>query len=226
MKQKIRKFLGDKDHLCRRYIIFLIGLFICSFGVACTTKAGLGTSPVAAIPYTVSLIITDVSLGNWIIVLCMLQIVVQIILLRKNIIVSEIIIQTILAFAFEYLTDFSLLLLRNVEPHGYILQLSFLLLGCVILAFGVYLELLGNVAMLSGDAFIKAIAIVTKKEYGNVKIITDISMTVISAVIALTVLHKLAGVREGTVIAALIVGVIIKFYQKCFRKVADRILPE
>ena len=133
--------------------------------------------------------------------------------------------QAILAFAFGYLTDLSLLILKNLEPDSYVLQLAFLLLGCVILAFGVYLELLADVVMISGDAFIKAIAIVTKKEYGNVKIICDISMTVISAVIALIVLHKLVGVREGTVIAALIVGVIIKFYQRCFRKVTEKILP-
>ncbi len=59
MNAKLKKFLGDKDYLGRRYAIFLLGLFICSFGVACTTKAGLGTSPVAAIPYTVSLIMCN-----------------------------------------------------------------------------------------------------------------------------------------------------------------------
>ena len=39
-----------------RYMLFIIGLFIASLGVAFSTKAGLGTSPVAALPYTVSLI--------------------------------------------------------------------------------------------------------------------------------------------------------------------------
>lgn len=33
-----------------RYILFLIGLFIASLGVAFSTKAGLGTSPVASVP--------------------------------------------------------------------------------------------------------------------------------------------------------------------------------
>ncbi len=37
------------------------------------------------------------------------------------------------------------------------------------MAFGVYQELVGDVGMLSNDAFIKAIAFVTGKEYGNVK---------------------------------------------------------
>ncbi len=163
MEGKIKKFLGNKDHLCRRYCIFLIGLLICSFGVACTTKAGLGTSPVAAIPFTLSLMFTKLSFGNWLIIFCMAQIITQIIMLRKRTVISEIVIQIILSFAYGYLTDFSLFLLKGLELNSYPIKLIFLLLGCIVLAFGVYLELLGDVGMLSGDAFIKAIAIVTKK---------------------------------------------------------------
>lgn len=221
----IKKIIGEKDNLGRRYTIFLIGLFICSFGVACTTKAGLGTSPVAAIPYTLSLIFTNLSFGNWLIIFCMFQIIFQIIMLRKRTVVSEIVIQMILAFAYGYLTDFSLLILKGLELNHYILKLLFLLIGCVILAFGVYLELLGDVGMLPGDAFIKVIAIITNKEYGNVKIITDISMSVISAGLAVAILHKLVGVREGTIIAALIVGIIIKYFKKILKPMANKILP-
>lgn len=101
----------------------------------------------------------------------MIQIIAQISMLRKKTVVSEIIIQVILAFVYGYLTDFSLLLLKDLELNSYIFKFLFLFIGCVILAFGVYLKLLGDVGMLSGDAFIKAIAIVANKEYGNVKII-------------------------------------------------------
>ena len=81
---RLKKILGNKNHLGRRYVIFLLGLFICSFGVACTTKAGLGTSPVAAIPYSLALIFPRFSFGNWLIIFCMVQIAIQIILLKKN----------------------------------------------------------------------------------------------------------------------------------------------
>ena len=39
----------------KRYIIFLIGLFINSLGVSLITKANLGTSPISSIPYVLSL---------------------------------------------------------------------------------------------------------------------------------------------------------------------------
>ena len=220
----LKKLLGDKDHLRRRYAIFLTGLFICSFGVAFTTKAGLGTSPVSAIPYTLAIILPKLSFGNWLIIFGFFQILVQIILLRKKCVVSELVIQGILAFAFGYLTDFSMFLLSGLNPELYIMKIIFLLLGCFILDFGVYLELLGDVGMLSNDAFIKAIAFVTKKEYGNVKIVVDVAMVALSVLTGLICTHQIVGVREGSVIAAFIVGFIIKFYKKVFKMVEKRIL--
>ena len=39
----------------KRYIVFIIGLFINSMGVSLITKADLGTSPISSIPYVLSL---------------------------------------------------------------------------------------------------------------------------------------------------------------------------
>ena len=70
--------------IIRQYILFLIGLFIASMGVAFSTKAGLGTSPVASLPYSVSLVSDLLSFGGWLNVLSVIQITVQVILLRKK----------------------------------------------------------------------------------------------------------------------------------------------
>ena len=48
----------------KRYLIFIIGLYINSFGVAFITKAGLGTSPISSIPYVLSLNF-KLTLGNY-----------------------------------------------------------------------------------------------------------------------------------------------------------------
>lgn len=39
----------------KRYLVFVIGLFINSLGVSLITKASLGTSPISSIPYVLSL---------------------------------------------------------------------------------------------------------------------------------------------------------------------------
>ncbi len=158
MNKTVKKLLGDKDYLGRRYICFLVGVLFVSFGVAFTAKAGLGNSPVSCIPYSLSLIFPQLSFGGWLFAFCIFQVLVQIILLRKNCVIPELVIQVILGLLSGYLTDAAMLVLSGVVLEHYVIRLLFFLAGCVILAIGVYLELLGSVAMLSGDAFIKAIA--------------------------------------------------------------------
>ena len=86
----------ENEDLLKRYLLFLVGLFIASMGVAISTKAGLGTSPVASVPYSVSLINSFLTFGGWLNLLSVIQIIVQVILLRRRCNAVEIIIQTIL----------------------------------------------------------------------------------------------------------------------------------
>lgn len=68
--------MNKNDKLLYRYTLFIIGLFIASMGVAISTKAGLGTSPVSAVPYSVSLINHSLSFGGWLNLLSITQIAV------------------------------------------------------------------------------------------------------------------------------------------------------
>lgn len=110
-----------KKNIIGRYILFLIGLFIASMGVAFSTKAGLGTSPVASVPYSVSLVFPIFTLGGWLNILSVLQITVQVILLGKKCKPVEIIIQTILAFVYGYLTNLSCWLIKDIAADTYVL---------------------------------------------------------------------------------------------------------
>lgn len=209
--------------IIRQYLLFLIGLFIASMGVAFSTKAGLGTSPVASLPYSVSLVNNRLSFGGWLNVLSVIQIAVQVIPLRKKCKPLEIAIQTILAFVYGYLTNLSCLLIRNLGVNSYPEQLLYMFLGCVILAFGIWLQLKGRVAMLPGEAMNRAISVVSGKKYENIKILFDIIYIELSAAICLIFLGRLEGVREGSVIAAVAVGLIIKLYNFLFDKARARI---
>ena len=79
------------------------------------------------------------------------------------------------------------------------------LIGCLILGFGVYTEVLANVAMLPGESFVRAVSSTWKTEFGTTKVAFDVSLTVIAAVLSIVFARRLDGVREGTVIAALLV---------------------
>ena len=74
--------MDQKSETLRRYIVFFMGLLTTSFGVAFVTKATLGTSPIAAIPYSLSLILPVLSLGTWVVLFNLLLIVFQVAIQR------------------------------------------------------------------------------------------------------------------------------------------------
>lgn len=194
----------------KRYIIFLIGLFINSFGVSLITKADLGTSPISSIPYVLSLNF-PLTLGQFTIIFSLLLIAIQLVILRRNF-KAEHLLQIPISVIFGYFIDFTMFLLGDLHPETYILKFVYLLIGCVILGFGVYTEVLANVAMLPGESFVRAVSSTWKTEFGTTKVSFDVSLTVIAAVLSFVFAGKLDGVREGTVIAALLVGFIARLF--------------
>lgn len=208
--------------IIRNYALFLIGLFIAAMGVALSAKAGLGTSPVASVPYTVSLLNRALTFGWWLNLWSVLQILVQVALLRKKCNPIEIIIQTILAFVYGYLTDFSCMLISGIQANSYAVQFGLMILSCFVLGLGIWIQFKGGVAMLPGEAMNRAISEVTGKRYENIKILFDVLYIAASAVIALIFFGKPEGVREGSVISALIIGNIIKIYNRLFEKLTKK----
>lgn len=200
-----------------RYVLLLIGLFINAFGVALITKADLGTTPIASLPYTLSLIIPKLTIGNFSIIVSMVLILLQVLILRKKSKALDIVLQIPISFLFGYIIDISMWILTEFNPEKYISRFVALLVGCVIIGFGVYFEIVADVAMLPADGFSRAITKVTNKQFGNIKLITDTSQAVIAMILGLIFLHKLAGVREGTIIGALLIGNIVKVLGKALR---------
>ena len=194
----------------KRYIVFLIGLFINSLGVSLITKADLGTSPISSIPYVLSLNF-PFTLGQFTIAFSLLLILIQLIILRRNF-KAEHLLQIPISILFGYFIDLTMVMLFFVDPQSYISSVIYLLVGCLILGFGVYTEVLANVAMLPGESFVRAVSSTWKTEFGTTKVAFDVSLTVIAAVLSLIFAHRLDGVREGTIIAALLVGFIARLF--------------
>ena len=103
------------------------------------------------------------------------------------------------------------------------MKIVYLLIGCLILGVGVYMEVLADVVMLPGESFVRAIVLTWKTNFGTTKICFDVSMSVIAAVLSFIFAGSLAGVREGTVIAALLVGFIARLIGKKLAFLKDMI---
>ena len=209
-----------------RYLILIPGVFVLAFGIAFITKAGLGTSPISSIPYTLSLIVPAVTLGQFTIIVNVAIVITEAIILwgkpgsvmdrpsGKALPWPEAVVQIALSFALGYCIDISMYLLRWFDPVSYPAQIVFVVIGCIIMAFGIYIQLAANVAMAPGDALARAIAAVTGKSYPNIRLISDASMVSTSAILCLVFLHALTGVREGTVICAILTGNVIRVYKR------------
>lgn len=101
----------------KRYIIFLIGLFINSLGVSLVTKANLGTSPISSIPYVLSLNL-PLTLGQFTIIFSLLLILLQLFILRKNFKLEHLL-QIPISIVFGYFIDLTMVLLKFVQPQSY-----------------------------------------------------------------------------------------------------------
>ena len=154
--------------------------------------------------------------GGWLNLLSVIQITTQVLILKGKVNYLEIFVQTVLAFVYGYLTNLSCYIIRNLTVSTYPMQLLYMVIGCVVLAFGLWIQLKGKVAMLPGEAMNRAIAQVIRKKYENIKILFDIIYILIAAAICFIFLGRLEGVREGSIIAAISVGNIIKLIEKIY----------
>lgn len=213
-----------KKELSKRYIFFIIGLFINALGVSFITKASLGTSPISSIPYTLSNGFS-LTMGEFTFILNMFLILGQIIFLRKDFEKVQLL-QIPVSFLFAFFIDLTMAGLSFINPTIYIIKIIFLVTGCIILALGISMEVIADVVMLSGEAFVKAISSTMEKEFGITKIIFDGTLTIGACAISLILFHNIVGVREGTIIAALIVGLIAKFFNEKLGFIDDMLKDE
>ena len=204
--------MTDKTELIKRYIFLLAGLFVNGLGVSFITKAGLGTSPITSIPYTLSLGFTP-TVGMFTLVFNIFLVILQVILLRRNFQLQNLLQLPIIAL-FSFFIDLTMSLLGFMQPETYAMKVVSLIVGCLILGFGVFMEMVANVAMLPGEATVRAVSDVFSTDFGKTKIAFDSSMTVIAAILSFIMFRHLDGVREGTIVAAILVGLIARLFKK------------
>ena len=165
------------------------------------------------------------TLGNFTIVFSILLIVLQILILRKNFKLENIL-QIPVSIAFGYFIDLTMYMLFWINPQSYFVKMIALLAGCLVLGFGVYLEVLADVVMLPGESFVRAIVQTWNTNFGTTKIVFDSSMAIIAGVLSFVFSGKLNGVREGTIIAALLVGFIARLLGKRLEFIKSYLFPE
>ncbi len=202
--------------LLKRYLILLAGLAVMAFGVACSIKANLGTSPISSVPYVISLF-APLTVGTATILMHCVFILIQILLLRKQYHPIQLM-QLPVAVFFGYLTDFGVWAVRGISCNSYWQQWILCLIGIFLVAVGVSLEVKAGVVVLAGEGVVLAVCKIFPVKFGYMKVGFDVTLVVIACILSLVFTGHLQGVREGTVAAALLVGMIAKQLGKFWEK--------
>lgn len=196
----------------KRYILFICGLFFVALGISCTIKGMLGISPISGVPYVLSLRF-PVSIGGFTFIFNMLFVFAQIVILRRQFPYLQLL-QIPMTAIFSFFIDLTMLLLSPVTPETYISRFVTMLAGTGAIALGVALEVIGNVVMLPGEGVVNAIAIRWRLDFGYTKTWFDTSLVLIAGLLSWFYFGEIYGVREGTLISALITGAMARFFIK------------
>ena len=208
----MRKLNRIQVYIVKRYLLLLVGLAIMAFGVAFSIKASLGTSPISSVPYAISLF-TPLSVGTATITMHCVFILLQILILRKDYHPIQLM-QLPVAFFFGYLTDFGVWAVQRISYHAYWQQWIICLIGILLVAVGVSLEVKAGVVVLAGEGVVLAICKVLPVRFGHMKVGFDVTLVVIACILSIVFTGRLQGVREGTVAAALLVGTLARQFGK------------
>ncbi|MCI8501995.1 MAG: YitT family protein [Oscillospiraceae bacterium] len=192
-----------------------------AFGVALMVQTKLGVSPISSLPYVFNLEFTWISLGNFTILWNLVLIAGQLLILRRKFQWFQLI-QLPITLIFGVFVDGCKLLVSSWNLDHYWLQMLFLLLGCTVLALGVTLTVLAGVVMNSGEAFVAAIAGKTGWNFGTVKVGFDSSLVLLAILFSLLFFGRMEGVREGTILAALLSGFIVRLFTRVLKKPVER----
>lgn len=202
----------SKQELFRRYFVFLISLFIMSFGVSLVTRSLMGTSPISSVPYVWSLH-TNLSMGTYIIILNAILILAQILMLGKQGIKEnkvELLMQIPVSLLFGVFIDITMLILSFWHPTQYVPQFISCVLGCCFMALGISLEVVADVCMNSGEYVLHIASKKLKKEFGTMKIMFDVTLLLIAIGCSWIFAGRIDGVREGTIIVAILTGPLVR----------------
>ena len=215
-------------YILRRYLLFLVSLFVNALGVAFITKASLGTSPITGINYVLSMF-TPLTMGEWTMIVNILFVIFELPLMSRALLKNDLrtfLSQIPISLCFGFFIDLSMNMLYWLEPYAYIGKVAALIAGCMILAAGIALEVKANIAMMAGEYFVKVISLRFKKDFGYVKLGFDITLVALACIVSIMAMSEIRGIREGTVTAALIVGPIVHFISPYYRKLDKWIAGE
>lgn len=192
-----------------------------SLGVGLSINSGLGVTPISSIPYSLTLA-SGVNIGITTVIFNVLLVFLQIPILKKRFNPKRLL-QLINAFMFGYFTDLSLWILSPMPDLPLDVNFTLLIVSMFLIAAGILIYMPANIAPLPGEGVVEAVSLAYDKRFSKVKVCFDTSMVVLSLIICgLFTSDILGSVNVGTVLAAIFIGIIIRYLTELYEKITGK----
>lgn len=213
--QRKKAYLMKKSsptQFAARLGIYCLGLLILAFGIALSVNSNLGVSPVSSLPFVVSQIL-NISLGTCTIIVYGVYILLQMVLGGRKF-QPALLLQLVFSTVFGYFVDGAKYVLGDFALPSYFGQLTMLAASIVLIGFSLVLYIDVQLAPMPAEGLVGCIANKLGKPFSSMKTLFDCTSVLVAAVLSLIFLGKLAGIREGTVITAILAGKMMGMLRK------------
>jgi uncharacterized membrane protein YczE len=208
----------DTGSLKRRWITYVVGIYVLTLGLSLAIRAGIGISPQSSLTRTMTLVYKPLSQGTYNFMLELFMLFLTYLVARKDFKLKNFA-SLIPALVLASCLDLNLMLTRSIALQDYFPKLSLLIFADALLAFGLFLMIRANLVLMPIDMFVNTLFKRTGLKWGDIKTTFDCTLLVISAVIGFTLLGGPKFIREGTFMNAILVGQYIKLYFFLFQKI-------
>ena len=196
-----------------RIPVFILSLLINSLGIVLITKSALGTSSISTLPFVLSLYF-PLSFGALTFIMNVVFIVMQYVLLGKKGFPPIQWCQFLINIIFSPAIDFWMYVFAGLVHPSLTSGLLCIVLGSMILALGICLEVACQLLLVPGEGIVKAIAATRGWQLGSTKNIFDASLVIASCLLSniLGGLGTFTGLGLGTLISAVLVGRFVNIF--------------
>ncbi|MCM1054457.1 MAG: DUF6198 family protein [Bacteroides sp.] len=206
-----------------RIPMYFIGLFIMTIGIAFSVRSDLGVSPVSSVPYTLT-VVWNVEMGLATFLFHIVLVIIQMLLLRRRFKPRNLI-QLAVGVVFGLFTMLCNNLVMMIPmPDSLPFRIAMLAVSIIVVAVGLFLYVPADIMPLAGEGTMLAISEITGFKFSNVKIGFDVSLSVISLAVCLVMLHSMGSVGVGTVVSAVLTGVVLGVITKLFGEKRDSLI--
>lgn len=203
---------GTPARLAARLAIYCLGLLVLAFGIALSVNCDLGVSPVSSLPYVVSQILS-ISLGTCTTIVYGLYVLLQMLLNGRKF-QPALLLQLVFSTLFGYFVDGAKYVLGDFILPTYLGQLAMLAVSILLIGFSLVLYIDVQIAPMPAEGLVGCIAGKLGKPFSTVKTLFDCASVLVGTVLCFVFLGGLTGIREGTVITAMLVGRIMGLIRK------------